>query len=66
MNTIGNETKNIEVKRTSATQLNNKLDQILVEQKAKGENYADWQKQKYPVKATRPFSNPDLSRGKLY
>ena len=66
MNTIGNETKNVEVKRTSATQLNNKLDQILVEQKAKGENYADWQKKRYPVKATRPFSNPDLSRSKLY
>lgn len=66
MNTIGNETKYVEVQRTSATKLNSRLDEILVEQKAKGQNYADWQKERYPVKATRPFSNPDLSRSKLW
>ena len=32
----------------------NRLDQILIEQKAKGENYADWQKARYPIKAERP------------
>lgn len=31
---------------------NERLDQILVEQKKKGESYADWQKKQYPVKAS--------------
>ena len=31
---------------------NERLDQILVEQKAKGKNYADWQKEHYPTKAS--------------
>lgn len=29
-----------------------RLDEIMVEQKAKGENYADWQARRYPVKAS--------------
>lgn len=42
--------------------MDNRIDEILQEQKAKGGNYATWQKERYPVKATRPFSSPDLSR----
>ena len=34
------------------TKVNNRIDEILVEQKAKGKNYADWQKEHYPVKAS--------------
>lgn len=34
----------------------NRLDQILIEQKEKGENYADWQAQRYPIRAERPQS----------
>jgi len=41
-----------------------RLDEIMVEQKRKGENYADWQKRRYPVKATRPYSLNDFSRVK--
>lgn len=32
--------------------IKNNIDRILIEQKAKGENYADWQKERYPVNAT--------------
>ena len=42
----------------------NRIDEILLEQKKKGENYADWQKERYPVKATRPYSSNDFSRVK--
>ena len=33
-----------------------KIDQILLEMKAKKKTYADWQKERYPVEATRKFS----------
>lgn len=40
---------------------NEKLDKILIEQKAKGENYADWQKKRYPVEASHKNSRNDVS-----
>lgn len=51
MYTIPDETNKVEV-NTMNTKVNNRIDEILVEQKAKGKNYADWQKEQYPVKAT--------------
>ena len=33
------------------------LDEIMAEQRAKGENYADWQKEHYPIRATYRGTN---------
>ena len=37
-----------------------KIDRILLEMKAKKKTYADWQKERYPVEATRKFSRRNI------
>lgn len=56
METLGSPTKEVQFAKPTKTTGLCKLDKIMVEQKAKGENYADWQAQRYPIRAERPQS----------
>ena len=39
---------------------NDKLDKIMIEQRAKGEKYADWQNERYPVTVSHKNSRRDI------
>ena len=41
--------------------ITNTIDRILVEQKAKGKNYADWQKERYPVETSHHESKGSVT-----
>ena len=53
MGTVPNATSQVTVNNTKVKPTC-RLDEIMVEQKAKGENYADWQARRYPVKVEVP------------
>lgn len=41
--------------------ITNNIDRILIEQKAKGKNYADWQKERYPVEASHKETRKEMN-----
>ena len=64
MGTVPNATGQVTVNNTRVKPTC-RLDEIMIEQKAKGENYADWQAHRYPVKVEVPrtIGYQSLSKG---